>query len=58
MTDELDWPPILAVIEQGIKSARQQRLDANQKPADDFTAFVILRELHREGWSISKTSAS
>jgi hypothetical protein len=58
MTDELDWPPILAAIEQGIKSACQQRLDANQQPADDFTAFVILRELHREGWSVSKTTPS
>ena len=44
MTDELDWSPILAAIEQGIKSARQQRLEAlplfllNRRPLNRVAA--------------------
>jgi hypothetical protein len=46
MTDNLDWPPILDAIEEGIKKARQQKLEAGEEVTDDYSAFVVLRELH------------
>ena len=51
MTDSLDWPPILAAIEEGIKKAREDRADATE----EYMAFVVLRELHRQKWSIVRT---
>ena len=53
MTHALDWPPILEAIEQGIKKAREDKLDSREEITDEYTAFVVLRELGRRGWSVS-----
>lgn len=53
MTRALDWPPILKAIEHGIKKARKDKLDSGEAITDDFTAFVVLRELDRRGWSVT-----
>lgn len=55
MTDSLHWPSILNAIENGIRKARADKVDAGEELTDDFTAFVVLRELHRQEWSIVPT---
>lgn len=56
MTDELNWPAVLEAIEHGLRKARQQKLDAGEALTDDFSAFVVLRELHRQGWSVERSA--
>jgi hypothetical protein len=54
MTDYNDYGPILAVIEAGIEKTRQNPKPGEPVPSDDYTAWVILQELRRAGWTISR----
>ena len=54
MTDYSDYEPILAVIEFGIDKARKNPKPNEPTPSDDYTAWVILQELRRAGWTISR----
>jgi hypothetical protein len=56
MTEPIDYEPILAVIEGGIDKARRDPKPEEPTPSDDYIAWVILRELHRNGWSIHRSS--
>lgn len=52
MTQPLDWEPVLAAIEAGIKKAREDAEIDKSLATDGYSAFVILRELNRQGWSV------
>ena len=52
MTQPLDWEPVLAAIEAGIVKAREDAETDKSLATDGYSAFVILRELHRRGWSV------
>lgn len=56
MTDGMDYEAILAVIEFGIKKTRLNPKPGEPVPSDDYTAWVILNELRRAGWTISRIS--
>jgi hypothetical protein len=52
MTSYSNYEAILAVIKAGIETARQNPKPGEPVPSDDYTAWVILQELRRSGWSI------
>ena len=54
MTDYSDYEPILAVIEAAIDKARKNPNPGKAGSADDLTAWVVLQELRRGGWIISR----
>lgn len=56
MTNYEDYEAILAVIEAGIKLTRENPKPGEPIPTDDYTAWVILQELRRTGWSIVPNS--
>lgn len=58
MTKPLDWEPALAAIEAGIAKAREDSGTDTSLSTDSYTAFVILRELKRRGWSIEPVQES
>lgn len=54
MTDYGDYEPILAVIEAAIDKARKNPKPGESTSGDDFTAWCVLQELRRAGWTISR----
>ena len=56
MTEPIDYEPILAAIEAGIDKARKNPKPEEPTVSDDYIAWVVLRELHRNGWSIHRRS--
>ncbi len=56
MTDIADYEAILAVIESAIELTRQKPLPDKPVPPDDYLAWVILQELRRTGWTITRNS--
>lgn len=56
MTEALDWEPVLAAIEAGIAKARADGEEDASNATAGYAAFVILRELHRQGWTVVRNS--
>jgi hypothetical protein len=56
MTAYADYEAILAVIEAAIEKTRQNPKPGEPVPSDNYTAWVILQELRRDGWSIDEMS--
>ncbi len=56
MTDYNDYEAILDVIEFGVGKARENPKPDEPNPSDDYTAWVILQELRRAGWTVSRDS--
>ena len=54
MTDYNDYEPILTVIEAAIDKARKNPKPDEPTPSDDYSAWVILQELRRAGWTLSQ----
>jgi hypothetical protein len=54
MTDYADYEAILAVIEHGIKVARAAAEEQHEPAATEFTAWCVLQELRRAGWSVAR----
>jgi hypothetical protein len=54
MTDYSDYEPILAVIEAAMDKARKNPKRDQPTPSDDYVAWVVLQELRRSGWTISR----
>jgi hypothetical protein len=54
MTDPKHHGPILAAIVTGIDVARKNWSPDQPALRDDFTAWVILQELRRSGWTIGR----
>ena len=54
MTDYSDYEPILAIIEAAIDKARKNPNLGNAGSGDDLTAWVVLQELRRASWTISR----
>ncbi len=52
MTDYSDYEHILAVIETAIDKARENPKPDEPTPSDNYTAWVVLQELRRTGWTI------
>lgn len=52
MTQPLNWEPVLVAIEAGITKARNDAKTDTSLATDGYSAFVILRELERRGWSV------
>jgi hypothetical protein len=57
MTKPRDWEPVLAAIELGIVKARRDAEGDRSLATDEYAAFVVLRELERQGWSVERKSA-
>jgi hypothetical protein len=55
MTDPANYETILTVIESAIKLTRQNPRSGEPTPSDDYTAWVILQELRRAGWTIIRS---
>jgi hypothetical protein len=55
MTDPTNYEAIIAVIESAIKLTRQNPKSGEPTPSDDYTAWVILQELRRAGWTIIRS---
>jgi hypothetical protein len=58
MTDYNDYETVLTIIKAGIDKARRNPKPDEPTPSDDYTAWVILQELRRGGWSVERTSNS
>ena len=56
MTDYADYETVLAVIETGIDVACRNPKPGEPVASDDYTAWCVLRELRRAGWSIVRVS--
>jgi hypothetical protein len=56
MTDPTDWEAVLAAIEAGLLKTREDASGDIGLANDGYTAFVILRELHRQGWTVGRKS--
>ena len=54
MTNIRDTEAILAVIESAIELTRKNPKPDEPDPPDGYTAWVILQELRRTGWTISR----
>jgi hypothetical protein len=56
MTDSANYEVILSVIESAIELVRQNPKPGEPTPTDGYTAWVILQELRRAGWTITRNS--
>jgi hypothetical protein len=54
----MDYEPVLAAIEAGIDKARKNPKPEEPTGSDDYIAWVVLCELHREGWYIHRAAPS
>jgi hypothetical protein len=57
VTEAADYQAILAVIESAIDLTRRNPKPGEPVPTDDYTAWVILQELRRTGWSVIRKTA-
>jgi hypothetical protein len=54
MTADADYEAVLAVIEHGIEVARRNPKPGEPVAADDYTAYCVLQELRRAGWTVTR----
>ncbi len=57
MTNIRDTEAVLAVIESAIELTRKNPKPNEPVSSDNYVAWVILQELRRTGWIISRNSA-
>jgi len=54
MTDYDDYRPTLSVIQDAIDKAQKNPNLDKPAPSDDYIAWVVLQELRRAGWMVSR----